>query len=202
MSGNNKCFRPPLKVKVSGGFILLFALLLFFDRGGVVAAAIPAVIVHELCHVALMRAFGARPVFLRASAAGLCLDYSGFVSDLALSLTALAGPAGGAIFALLCARAGAAAGSEYWLLSGGIGFVYSLFNLLPALPLDGGVAAEILACRLLGRARGERIIRWLGAVVSFLVIALGAALFYRGNGAGLLAAGIWLAVFQIKRSCK
>ena len=200
--GESVFFRPPLRVKISGGFVLLLAVLLFLDEGGVIAAAAPAVFVHELCHVGAMRCFGARAVGLEATAAGLSLDYAGFAGPGALAATALAGPAGGAGFALLCAHTGAALGSEYWQLSAGIGMVFSCFNLLPALPLDGGVAAEIFLRRVLGEGAAAGIMTALGFITTGGILAFGAALFHYGCGGALLAAGVWLGGFQIKRTCK
>ena len=198
--GRGKASRPPLKV--SGGFILLLAVLLFLDEGGVIAAAAPAVFVHELCHMWAMRCFGARPRALEATAAGFSLDYSGHVSSMALAVTALAGPIGGAGFAVLCAHIGSAMGSEFWLLSAGIGIVFSCFNLLPALPLDGGVAAEIFLGRVLGERAAAGIMSALGIMTTGGILAFGAALFHYGCGAALLIAGVWLGAFQIKRTCK
>lgn len=181
---------------------MLLAVLIFLDEGGVIWAAVPAVLVHELCHAGAMRCFGARAVALSATAAGFSLDYAGLISPDALAVTALAGPLGGAVFAKLCAHWGAVAGSEYWQLCAGIGFVFSCFNLLPALPLDGGVAAEILLSRLAGERKAAGLMTGLGTAAAAAVLFLGAVLIARGFGAALLAAGLWLGAYQIKRSCK
>lgn len=181
---------------------MLLSVLLFLDEGGVVAAAVPAVLAHELSHALAMRCFGARPIALKATAEGLSLDYAGLLSPPALAATALAGPLGGAAFALLCAQLGAALRSEYWLLCAGIGFVFGCFNLLPAPPLDGAVAAEIILSRILGQRRAACVLSVAGVAVSALLLFWGTVLFCRGFGGALALAGMWLGLFELKRSCK
>ncbi len=200
--GSGAFFSPPLRVKISGGFILLLAVLLFFDDEGFIAAAVPAVAIHELCHMVAMRAFGARPVLLSATAAGFSIDYAGHISSAALAVTALAGPIGGAVFALLCARAGGYWGSEYLALCAGLGFVFCCFNLLPALPLDGGVAAEVILGSTIGQRAAERAMVILGILITTGVLVLGAWIIHEGFGAALLLSGVWLGIAQRKQTCK
>lgn len=196
---NTAALHPPLKVKISGGFVFLISLLLFLDDGGILAAALPAIVVHELCHIAAMRLFGARPTALSLTVSGMALDYSGSVSPAALAFTALSGPLGGAAFAFLCAKLGAAADSEYLLLCSGIGMVLSIYNLLPALPLDGAVALEVPASRVLGARRAARLMTVLGIAVCAALLFVGGLLFFRGRGAALLLSGVWLSIAQIKK---
>ena len=66
-----------LRIHVSPGALLIFALSLFFDPGGAVSALIPAAAAHELGHIAALRALGARLDGLSMDIFGLRLDYSG-----------------------------------------------------------------------------------------------------------------------------
>lgn len=193
---------PQLKARVDGGFVLLLSLLLFFDEGGVLAAAVPAVSVHELCHAAAMRLYGAYPTRLHASLSGFALDYAGSVSRRALALTALAGPLGGLLFALLCALSGRALNSEYLYVCAGLGVVLNLFNLLPALPLDGGVLLQSILESCLGAPRSRQTLCILGFAVSAALLLCGLYFLHAGQGAALLMSGLWLAVLQRKHTCK
>ena len=68
----------------------------------------------------------------------------------------------------------------------------SIFNLLPAPPLDGGRILAPLLCALLGSEKEERIGRILGFAVGFILCALGIVSALKGKGAAPLLPGLWL----------
>ena len=111
-------------------------------------------------------------------------------------LVALSGPAFGFAFSFLCARVGHSLDSEYLLMCAGLGFVLNIFNLLPAMSLDGGRILDYLLRVAYGAEKAPRIIRTVGLVTVFLLLIFG--LYYIANGYGfsLFAAGIWLFVLQ------
>jgi Zn-dependent protease len=104
------------------------------------------IFVHEMGHVVVLRARGipaSAPVFLPFLGA--------FVSMKQMPRTvyqeaesALAGPLAGTIGAFVVAYVGHETGSGLWRALAFTGLFLNLFNLLPALPLDGGRVAGAL----------------------------------------------------------
>ena len=77
-------------------------------------------------------------------------------------------------------------------LSAGLSLLLSIFNLLPAPPLDGGRILAPLLCALLGSEKEERIGRILGFAVGFILCALGIVSALKGKGAAPMLPGLWL----------
>ena len=187
---------PTFKVRVSGGFILLFALIYFFDGSGFIASALPAVTAHEAGHVLVMRLFGARAHKLELSVSGLSLDYIGELGPKGTWLTAAAGPVFGIAYAFIAARLGMLWDSEPLLMSAGFSLILSAFNLLPALPLDGGrVLRFFLSCSR-GEAYSKRALERAGLIISFLLLCIGFYFLISRQGYALFFAGVWLLAVQ------
>lgn len=197
-----RTYAPPrFRFEPGSGFLLLLALVWFFDDGGLLPPLAAAAGAHELGHVAALLAFGAYPTRLRASLSGFALDYAGTLTDAQLALTALAGPAAGAGFAALCAALGARTGNAFWLSCAGIGAVLTVFNLLPAAPLDGGVCAEYALVRLFGADFATSALHGLGIAVTGLLAGGGVYALFSGDGPALLLAGVWLFALRQGGAC-
>jgi len=201
-SGIKTADAPVFRFELGSGFILLFALLWFFDENGLLAALVPVIFVHELGHILFMLFFGAYPTRLRASLPGFEIDYSGNLSAFQEMLTALAGPAFGLLFSALCARLGRLWGSDYLLLFSGLGFVVNVFNLLPAEPLDGGRVLGYALLKLLGEKTARAVLSVSGLMTSAFLTVCGLYAIARGLGPALFAAGVWLFILQRKKPCK
>ncbi len=134
-----------------------------------VACVFASVVVHELGHALLARRYGLRPAVLLAGAGGLTSYAGGGLTRGRQIAVALAGPAAGFAFYLLVRLlpepSGAFAsdalpgpGVLLWAATlnflAYINFVWTLLNLLPILPLDGGqVLRDALGPRGSGTAR-------------------------------------------------
>lgn len=187
------------QIRISAGFVLLSALIIFFDNVGLVAACIPVIVVHELGHAAAMYCFGASPTRLNATASGLSLDFNGSISGFAELAAALAGPAAGLTLAVICSQAGKILGNEYLLLCAGLGAIINFFNLLPCLPLDGGRALNGI---LSGHRTGKKFVSALSWITAIAVTTVGLYFAAAGKGVALCAAGGWLIIMRRNDSCK
>ena len=78
----------------------------------------------------------------------------------------------------------------------GYGAILTAYNLLPALPLDGGRAVFALLSKAMGFERAKNIIELSGFITGLGLAAAGLAMLGKELGAALLIAGIWLLIAQ------
>ena len=179
---------PSVRWEASAGALLLFALLYFFDDAGLVSALAPAALAHELGHAAALRLGGARIRRVRIGVFGVELRYAGLLSTGGAVFAVAAGPAAGALYA----AAAFLLGGSFWRLSGAVSVALTAFNLLPALPLDGGRLAEELA--------GGPFARRLSRATAVLMAVGGVALFAAYRTLSLLAMGLWLCARNFREA--
>ena len=164
---------------------LLTALLLF-----------SSVLLHELGHslVAIRQGVQVRSItlFLLGGVASVERECSTAIGSL---LVAAAGPLVSlALAAVLLASSHSAAHASPLLGAmvnelGSLNLLLALFNLLPGLPLDGGLILKALVWQITGSQRkGIQVATASGRFLSLLAIGLGAVLLLRGGSAG----GLWL----------
>ena len=198
---------PPLRV--SPGTLVtiaLFAVLLFPALSpsgggplviGLLALAsglllVASVLVHEIAHAAVARAFGARIDHIALTLWGGHTQYRARRMSAGGSiLVSLAGPAANGLLALLFTAAGNIVdpGSGLAVLvstMSWLNIVLALFNLLPGLPMDGGRALEsVLGAVLRDEVVGTRITAWLGRAIAVGVVLWPLSWIVRGAGSGL-----------------
>jgi Zn-dependent protease len=155
-----------------------------------------SVLLHELGHslVALSQGVKVRSItlFLLGGVASVERECSTARGAL---LVAAAGPAVSLLLALVLLGTTHAAdhlspalGSMVGEL-GALNLVLALFNLLPGLPLDGGLIVKALVWQATGsQRRGLEVANASGRFLAYLAIGLGAVLLLRGSGLG----GAWL----------
>ena len=176
------------KVKISAGGAVLLAALYFLLDTDELAALLLAAAAHELGHLVAIRLTGGRARSLTANITGAVIERDAQAGSLSEMVCALSGPAAGLIWAALAAGMGSFLGLDMLLLSAGMSLVLSGFNLLPALPLDGGRALEC--------AIGRRATLLCSLVTAALVLLFGAILAASCGGMALLIAGGALMVQQ------
>lgn len=184
------------RFQLSAGAIFLLSALYFF--GGIVSlsALLLAAAAHELGDIAAIKLLGGGIKTMRFEASGMCISMCG-VNGAAAEITALlAGPAAGLIFAIICSYCGAKTANRLLLECAGYGAILTAYNLLPALPLDGGRAVFALLSKAMGFERAKNIIELSGFITGLGLAAAGLAMLGKELGAALLIAGIWLLIAQ------
>lgn len=196
------------KLTVSAGFIFLLAALYYFDQQGVLPWFLLACAVHEAAHWLALRLAGGQIQALRLTAVGaeMKIQDRALLSYPAELLAVLAGPAANLLLAIGAAQAGRLLELVPLYTLSGVSFVLSLFNLLPAVPLDGGRAVFLLLSWMGLPWLAERVERTLSLVTAAAVTAAGGALLYCGGGFTLLIVGFWLLAGTLgrygKKSCQ
>ncbi|MCR5577085.1 MAG: M50 family metallopeptidase [Oscillospiraceae bacterium] len=171
---------------------VLAAVYFFFVRAPYeLPALLLPVLVHELSHVLALWLLGLRVRGLRLEPQGLCIRYEGDCPDWAHAAASLAGPIGGFVYALFARRF-----PQDWLrLSADLSLLFSLFNLLPLMPLDGG-RVFLLLCRTALGEEGERLFYRLSRMLLALLLLFGVYAAARNLGSAPLLAALWLLLLQ------
>ena len=184
-----------IQVRLSPWMLGMLALAAMVGQFGTIGAMMLTVFVHELCH-----AFAARML-------GMCVEEVemmpfGGVARVSTPMAAdpkgemivaLAGPLANALVVLAIGTLGYY-GVRHPLLDGlaSCNLLVGSFNLLPALPLDGGRVLRALLSQALGVARATRVAAYLGMALGALLLVLGGILLFAGTinvtffGVGLL----------------
>lgn len=204
----------PLRIHPSWFVILLLATLAFAEqyRDNLGQVAPPqvlwliafltalllfvSVLLHELGHslVALSQGVQVRSITLFLLGGVASVERECATARGALAVAA-AGPAVSLLLAALLLGASHAASHLSPLLGGmvtqlgSLNLVLGLFNLLPGLPLDGGLIVKALVWQVTGsQRRGIEVANASGRLLATLAVVLGAWLLLRGSGMG----GAWL----------
>jgi stage IV sporulation protein FB len=177
---------------ISGGFLLFASVLFFLDNSGMLAAAIPAILIHEFGHFAAIRLLGGRVGTIRIDLSGVTMDYAGAFSEKREFIIALAGPFLGLVYAAGTSAVGTALESRFLLCSSGISLILSVYNLLPAFPLDGGRLLHYFLTSLFGRKTADRTLVLSSFLVGAVLIVTGIYAVEHGFGLALCVAGAWI----------
>lgn len=183
-----------IRIRVHASFLLLVALIVlavgvrsptaFLDELGWIAVIFACVVVHELAHSLLARRLGVVVRDILLLPIGGVSEMESMPDDPLQELAiAAAGPGASLVLAGASLALGAGLGSPLWpptLTTGEylvrLGWLNALlagFNLVPALPLDGGrVLRAALAIRM-GRQRATRVACALGRGLGVLMALAG-----------------------------
>lgn len=177
---------------ISAPAVAAAALLYYLAPTDKLLAVLLPVIFHELGHLLALRLLGLRISRFRIELKGLCMEYRGYAGGLGHALAAAAGPALGLLYALAASLLASRYSSAWLELTAGVSLLLSAFNLLPALPLDGGRILYHLSAALFGERVAARVADIVSLAVGTVLLGLGAYLMFRGFGLALELAAVWL----------
>lgn len=184
---------PDVTVCVRPSTLLTPALfLLLTDTPILLAALLPAALLHELAHYAVLRLCGVRTARFTLTGLGASL----YVPELhrlsygAELLSAAAGPLMNLLLWVLLSLTG----REELTLFAGAQMVLGVLNLLPVRPMDGGRILWLATAYLTEPYTADRVAAAVGLAASSALLALCLWLVLTtGSGLFLLLGALWLA---------
>lgn len=184
---------PDVTVCVRPSALLTPALfLLLTDTPILLTALLPAALLHELAHYAVLRLCGVRTARFTLTGLGASL----YVPELhrlsygAELLSAAAGPLMNLLLWVLLSLTG----REELTLFAGAQMVLGVLNLLPVRPMDGGRILWLATAYLTEPYTADRVAAAVGLAVSSALLALCLWLVLTtGSGLFLLLGALWLA---------
>jgi Zn-dependent protease len=151
-----------------------------------------SVLLHELGHSLVAMAHGVK---VRSITLFMLGGVASVEKECATAMAALQVAAAGPLVSLLLA--GLFLGSSHTVAHaspllgemvsqlGALNLVLALFNLLPGLPLDGGLIVKALVWQWTGsQRRGVQVAAAMGRFLSLMAVAMGTLLLLRGGGLG------------------
>lgn len=165
-----------MRVTCSKPFLLGVLLLFLLDHQGFYFLVFAGILVHEVGHLVAILLLRCRVERLELRLSGLNLDYTeGQLSYGRDAIIALAGPGANILAAGLLVLCSRVRSTEEIYLAIGVQVLLAGFNLLPALPMDGGRALQALVSWRWGVEQGGWLLLFTTALVA----------------AGLLGAGLY-----------
>ena len=184
---------PDVTVCVRPSALLTPALfLLLTDTPILLAALLPAALLHELAHYAVLRLCGVRAARFTLTGLGASLYVPKLhrLSYGAELLSAAAGPLMNLLLWVLLSLTG----REELTLFAGAQMVLGVLNLLPVRPMDGGRILWLATAYLTEPYTADRVAAAVGLAVSSALLALCLWLVLTtGSGLFLLLGALWLA---------
>ena len=194
----------PVRVSIWYGLLLLY----WFQGGGnargtliwVIVVTL-SILVHEFGHAIVARAYRLRPSILLHGLGGLC-NHDRAERDIHDVFIVAAGPGAGLILGgitwLVSIYAPLAWKMNPWFysvvsMSLYINIGWSLVNLLPIWPLDGGQLYRLLLLRIFQPARAEKVTHYTALVLLGAAVAVGQVT----RGSILVMLVIWIAFSNV-----
>ena len=157
-----------------------------------------AVILHELAHMAVCRMAGIKVFELKALPWGLTASVRLMYEPLTQFAVSVAGPMFNFFLLTLCPLVEKVFSEETAELFALANLADGILNLIPALPLDGGIMLKSLLCSKLGLIRGFSLMLKITAAAGVILMLFGLnVLTVTGSNASYLVAGGFI-IYNLK----
>lgn len=178
------------RLRIAPAVPALLAVLLLLFPPVLLFAIFSAALLHELGHYTVLRLMKGTVKQLTITPLGAEMTVEGSLSYPKEMLLAAAGPAVNLMLAVALSRLGAQWDICY--LFGGVHLVLGIFNLLPILPLDGGMLLWNAAVWCVEPYTADRISAIVGLFASVLLSGAALWMLLRGGSPFLLIATLGL----------
>lgn len=178
------------RVSIIFPFTVLFAILIALENFNIAFSLISAMLTHELGHILAIKCFGGE--ILNNEIYGIGANISFILKDRSILyevLIYLAGP----ILGIIAALFGKFLGMELFYR---FSVSFSLVNIIPALPLDGGNILELILYSL----NQEKTIDLISLVLGITIASLGTVIIFRHGNFSLFVLGICIITTIISKT--
>jgi len=180
-------------------FMAMLALLLYFDKSGMMLLGIGAIFIHETGHLIMMKALRRMPEEIILQPAGVIIKtktgLTGYHGDI---LIALSGCAANGIAAILSSLIYVNNRSIVFLLYSLINTIMALFNLIPVEGLDGGDVLRFLLQKKLSITKADKIVKVISFAFIVIIIIFGIYLVLcKQFNVTILFSGFYLTVLML-----
>jgi len=186
-------------IRMSVWLLPVLVLAIWVGDGMIILLGFVCISLHEAAHAAVAHWMGLQVLEIQVMPFGGVARLASTVErgPGAEVAVAAAGPAASLLFAwgLSYLVSVGWLGSRFWMALVQVNMQLALFNLLPALPLDGGRVLRALLSPALGWAKATRIAGIIGMVLGFALLGIGAIAAFSGVwNVTVLASGIFLVL--------
>ncbi len=179
-------------IKISALSLALLFSVYYFLGTYIFAAFVVSVLVHELGHVIGILLCGGKIENISLKAGGFYLTGTGVLTQTGVIISLFSGPLFGFVLAAVCAEMPLCDGNYFCFEISRISFVLSVYNLLPAVQLDGGRILDCLLAGFIDTKNRTAILNAAGIISGAAVVLVGAVL----SDIILVGAGLWLLISQ------
>lgn len=200
-----------MRIRVTPSTVIMVVVIAVFAYpllGGGAAAVLGAiacglgvilgVLVHELAHAGVARAAGLKVIGIELNLFGGHTRFAGDATTVLWRIAiSVAGPFSNLLLGTVLTAAGALAllpprPALVIAYVGWMNLALGVFNLLPALPLDGGRVVQVLLARLTGsQTVSYRVTGWIGIVLGAAVLVVPALLAVTTGLGGVRLVSLW-----------
>lgn len=184
-----------MRIRINLVFLLLCALYMALGFAIEVLLILVAVLVHEISHVVIALYLGVKVTEIELLPFGgqaKIEDITGIEPDYEIYI-ALTGPIVSVSLAGIFYFLQPSMSSSYLPLFININLFLGVFNLCPALPMDGGRILRALLSKFIGYKKATRRAATLGKLIAVIFILVGCyQIYFRHSGANFAVVGILL----------
>ncbi|MCL2402086.1 MAG: M50 family metallopeptidase [Oscillospiraceae bacterium] len=188
------------KFSVSIGAAAVIAAFFAFGEARLLLLIFIAASVHELGHYMALRLCGGGVVELRLGVTGMSMRHQYSAAYIAEIFIAAGGPIASAVLSAIAAIVARQTQVDILYHLAGMSLLLCVFNLLPALPMDGGrILYAAVSSKAENPATADRVICMTSCVVIFFALTAGACILaVTRTNFSLLAAAAWILIHYCK----
>lgn len=161
------------KITISMSVIVLLAILFSFENLHFIGALISSIAIHEVGHCCAIAVLGGAVKRCRLSVSGMNIEYTGKFFYGGECFVAVSGAAANIVAFCVAVPFAQVYKSDVLIFFCAVNILLCIFNMLPALPLDGGVFLRAALLKIIPLDMAEKIVLISTLAVGSLLMIFG-----------------------------